>query len=89
MKRKKTVELSIQGKKYKSSIPGLEFRLDLVELDADENRLILKGTDNRGFVWCILAINCDGTFRRMACLPHNMGLQVDKVGRILEEKQYE
>lgn len=47
---------------------------------------MICGEDNKGVNWTLLELKPDGTFRRAMCLPDNIGLQVDKKGRIVESK---
>lgn len=81
-KKKQTVELFIKsGVDNKPEIPRLE-----LYLEKNDDGVCLMAKDGEGDVWYVVRINANGTIKRYANLPDNIGLQLDKNDKILEEK---
>lgn len=58
----------------------------LFYLEEDHGHIMLKADDEDGDEWCILTINPGGKLVRHTSVRNDFGIQVDKSGRIVDEK---
>jgi len=80
------IKLSIKNEKKLETEKEFKGVLSLRQ-DGKSVTLTIEDSDPDEFPWNILEIQADGTFYRCIGLPENIGLQVDKGGRIIESEE--